>query len=223
VYERVVALGVVDACVVATDSEDVVHICREHDVPVELTRTDHPSGSDRIAEVMQREAYQAFDVIVNVQGDEPFVSAEAVAGAVAIVRSGVAPIGTASVPLEGAQLSDPSVVKVVTDRFGRALYFSRATIPAVREADDAPLQLLLARGHVGVYAFARAALAQLVALPPHPLEMVERLEQLRALAHGIAIGVAPVRETVGGIDTEHDLDAANERWERQHGLRAAVR
>lgn len=212
VYQRVVALQVADAVVVATDHEDVRTACAAHGIPVVLTSTNHPSGTDRVAEVAGHAAYADFDVLLNVQGDEPFVSGEALRGAVQIVASGRAPIGTAAVPAAPDVLSRPDVVKVVRTDEGRALYFSRAPIPYLREATDASVRDPLVRQHVGVYAYTRDALQQWVSWTPHPLELTERLEQLRPLAHGLAIGVADVAHADGGIDTEDDLVRANARW-----------
>ena len=212
VYERVLALGIADQVVVATDHAEVLAACASRDIPALLTRDDHPSGTDRVAEVAERPEFAQFSVILNVQGDEPFVSRDALAGAVDIVTRGMAPIGTASVPISGAALLKPDVVKVVRGIDGRALYFSRAPIPYLREPVDAGLQHELARQHIGVYAYTRQALQAWVGWAPHSLELVERLEQLRPLAHGLAIGVAEVPAAEGGIDTEDDLDRANLRW-----------
>jgi len=212
VYQRVMALGVADHCVVATDAAEVLEACRLLDVPAVLTGSDHPSGTDRVAEVAARPEYARYDIVLNVQGDEPFVSRDALAGALAIVADGRAPIGTAAVRAEASMLDRPDVVKVVRRDDGRALYFSRAPIPFLRESTDAALRDPLVRQHVGVYAYHRDALQQWVGWPPHPLELIERLEQLRPLAHGLAIGVAEVSAVDGGIDTEDDLARANARW-----------
>jgi len=212
VHERVTALAVADHCVVATDHPEVADACQTRGIPVVLTRSDHPSGTDRVAEVAERPEFVAFDVLLNVQGDEPFVSEAALRGAVDIVRQGRAPIGTAAVPVPVEALDRRDVVKVVCTDDGRALYFSRAAIPCLREAQDAALLAPLVHQHVGVYAYTRSALQQWVRWTPHPLELVERLEQLRPLAHGLAIGVAHVPSAEGGIDTEDDLARANARW-----------
>lgn len=212
VYQRVVALGVADRCVVATDADEVMAACDAHGVPVVRTATHHPSGTDRVAEVAGRPEFAGAEVVLNVQGDEPFVDGQALAGAVAVVRRGLAPIGTAAAPLPLERLERPDVVKVTCTDDGRALYFSRAPIPWLREAADAALRAGLCRQHVGVYAYTPEALARWVAWPPHPLELVERLEQLRPLAHGVAIGVAHAPPAAPGIDTEDDLLAANARW-----------
>jgi 3-deoxy-manno-octulosonate cytidylyltransferase (CMP-KDO synthetase) len=213
VYERVLALEVAGAIVVATDDRDVLDACANHNVPARLTDTSHESGTDRVAELCQRDEFAGFDIILNVQGDEPFVSREAVDGALAIVQDRRAEVGTAAARPGPHVLSLPDVVKVVATEEGRALYFSRAPIPFLRDARDAAHLESLVRQHIGVYAYRRDALLRWVALPPHPLEVVERLEQLRALAHGISIGVCTVDELPErGIDTEEDLARANVRF-----------
>ncbi len=213
VWERVAALGVADECVVATDSAEVAEAVRAAGGDAVLTRDDHPSGTDRVAEVAAHPAYRRFDAVVNVQGDEPFVSRAVVAGAAALVMSGAFPLGTVACATGADALGRPDVVKVVVGDGGRALYFSRAPVPWLREPDDAAERDALVRRHVGVYAYAREALARWVALPVHPLERVERLEQLRPLAHGLAIGVATVDEAPApGVDTEDDLRAAEGAW-----------
>jgi 3-deoxy-manno-octulosonate cytidylyltransferase (CMP-KDO synthetase) len=213
VWERVQSLEVADRCVVATDSDEVIRACSLHGVEAVLTHPRHPSGTDRVAEVAAQPAFLAFDAILNVQGDEPFVSAAAVRGAVACVVDLGFDLGTAAVHGTADSLQRPSVVKVVADDHGRALYFSRAPIPFLREAADAPLQASRIWHHLGVYAYSRQALERWVALPPHPLELIERLEQLRPLAAGMRMGVALVAEPPrGGIDTEDDLARANSDW-----------
>ncbi len=213
VYQRVVSLGIADGCVVATDAEEVMRACEREGIEAVLTSSEHPSGTDRVAEVVSRAAFARYDIIVNVQGDEPFVSRAAVAGAVMMVASGRAPIGTACVRAGADALARRDVVKVVRNNEGHALYFSRASIPFLREDDDATLRDALIRQHIGVYAYTRDALQQWVSWPAHPLERIERLEQLRPLAHGLVIGVADTDESPeGGIDTEDDLLHANARW-----------
>jgi 3-deoxy-manno-octulosonate cytidylyltransferase (CMP-KDO synthetase) len=218
VWERVAAFSEIDRCVVATDSPEVAAVGRAAGAECVLTRADHPSGTDRTAEVVRRPEYSGYDVVVNVQGDEPFVSAAVVGSASAIVRSGRFSLGTVAVPASESSLGDPNVVKVVTADDGRALYFSRAPIPFLREPthpEESDERRALVRQHVGVYAYSPAALAAWVALPAHPLERVERLEQLRPLAAGLAMGVAVIDEPpAAGVDTEDDLTRANARWTR---------
>jgi 3-deoxy-manno-octulosonate cytidylyltransferase (CMP-KDO synthetase) len=213
VWERVCSFGVASTVVVATDSDEIAAVARQAGAPVLLTDPAHPSGTDRVAEVAAHPRYASYDVIVNVQGDEPFVSDAAVRGAAELVTSTNFSLGTASAPAGEAVLAMPHVVKVVTADDGRALYFSRAPIPWLRDPADAEVRARTIRQHIGVYAYTRAALAAWVALPPHPLERIERLEQLRPLAAGHVMGVATVSELpIGGVDTEDDLARANARW-----------
>jgi len=213
VWERVTDLAVVDQVVVATDSEEIAATIHAAGGVATLTSADHPSGTDRVAEVAARPEYARYEAFLNVQGDEPFVTASAVRGAAELVTSGRFPLATAAAPAAEDVLGLPHIVKVVTADDGRALYFSRAPIPWLRDGDDAPLRAAAIRQHIGVYAYTRDALAAWVALPPHPLERIERLEQLRPLAAGLAMGVALVRELpAGGVDTEEDLARANARW-----------
>ncbi len=206
-------MGVADRVVIATEAEEVALAMRRGGAECVLTRAAHASGTDRVAEVAARPPYRGFDVIVNVQGDEPFLDAAAVRGAVAEIARG-RPLGTAAVPAPASALDEPGIVKVVCADDGRALYFSRAPIPYLRDAADRPSRDPLVRQHLGVYAYTPSALAAWVALPPHPLELSERLEQLRPLAAGVAMGVARVDEApvMGGIDTESDLARANLLW-----------
>ncbi len=213
VWERVSSIGAADQVVVATDSDEIAAAVRTAGGTAALTSPEHPSGTDRVAEVAGQRSYGAYDAFINVQGDEPFVSATAVREAAAIVTSERFPLGTAASHADDDILAMPQVVKVIAADDGRALYFSRAPIPWLREPDDAPLRAGVIRQHIGVYAYTRDALAAWVALPPHPLERIERLEQLRPLAAGLAMGVAVVRESpAGGVDTEDDLKRANARW-----------
>jgi len=218
VWQRVQMLAVADLCVIATESDEVARAARDAGAEATLTDPGHPSGTDRVAEVATRREYRAFDAILNVQGDEPFVSAAALRGAADVVAGGRFSLGRAAAPAAPDVLRLPHVVKVVAADDGRAMYFSRAPIPFLR--DEADEELLRSRvwQHVGVYAYRRDALAQWVALPPHPLERIERLEQLRPLAAGMAMGVAVVGEAPrGGVDTEEDLARANAEWDRGAG------
>ncbi|MGQ0648823.1 MAG: 3-deoxy-manno-octulosonate cytidylyltransferase [Gemmatimonadaceae bacterium] len=213
VWERVSALQIADAVVVATDAEEIVTAVREAGGECLTTRADHPSGTDRIAEVAGRAEYLPYEVILNVQGDEPFVPPDALTGALAMVRDRGFPLGTAAAVAGRSICENPDIVKVVCADDGQAMYFSRAPIPWRRDARDDARYRSLIRQHIGVYAYRREALMRWVELPPHPLEELERLEQLRPLAAGMAIGVAVVDELpLGGVDTEEDLARANARW-----------
>jgi 3-deoxy-manno-octulosonate cytidylyltransferase (CMP-KDO synthetase) len=180
---------------------------------VVMTSSDCASGTARVAAVAELPDFEDFGAFVNVQGDEPFISAGFIRAAADMVRSGRFTLGTVAAIAGEEIFNTPSVVKVVTGVDGRALYFSRAPIPFLRDAADAGLRHPLTLQHIGVYSYTREALAQWMALPPHPLEDIERLEQLRPLAHGMNIGVAVIDEPAEcGIDTEEDLRIANERW-----------
>ncbi len=213
VWQRVNALDVADRCLIATDSPEVQRVAHEAGAECMLTRSEHPSGTDRVAEVVSHAEYRSFDVVLNVQGDEPFISRSALEGAVGCVSSGRFELGTAAAHAPLAVLVAPHVVKVVCADDGRALYFSRAGIPALREAGDRSVLEGTVRQHIGVYAYTPDALDRWVALPEHPLERIERLEQLRPLAAGMAMGVATIAHAPpGGLDTEDDLTRANENW-----------
>jgi 3-deoxy-manno-octulosonate cytidylyltransferase (CMP-KDO synthetase) len=213
VLERVRALRVADHVVVATDSEEIADAVHEAGGDAYPTAINHPSGTDRIAEVVHAGFDTDFDVILNVQGDEPFVSGAAVRGALAQVRERGFPLGTAAARASREVLANPDTVKVVAADDGAAMYFSRAAIPFLRDAaDGAELDAQLLH-HIGVYAYTPDALQHWVFLPPHPLERIERLEQLRPLAAGMRMGVAVVDGPVrGGTDTEADLERAEREW-----------
>lgn len=213
VLERVRSLGLADRVVVATEADEVVQAVSAVGGEAMLTSDAHPSGTDRVAEVAARPELAGYEVVVNVQGDEPFMRADAMAGAIAMVRDGGFALGTAAGRRSAAIMDDPNCVKVVRADDGRALYFSRAAIPFLRDAADAPTRDALVLQHMGIYAARRDALARWVALPPHPLEVVEKLEQLRALAAGLAMGVAVVdAPSWGEVNTEDDLIRANTHW-----------
>lgn len=215
VIERVLDHGLMTELVVATDSPRVAAAAEGSSVRAVLTGESHQTGTERVAEVAARPEFSAFDVIVNIQGDEPFISREAIAGALARVEQGD-DVGTAAAPLPPALASDPSRVKVVVDAGGRALYFSRAVIPYRRDSGDSGDGLYWQ--HVGIYAYTPAALQRWVSLPPCAAEQAERLEQLRALYHGLTIGVARLEEpALPGVDTADDLRRAEAHWHAFQG------
>jgi 3-deoxy-manno-octulosonate cytidylyltransferase (CMP-KDO synthetase) len=179
-----------------------------------MTSADHTTGTERVAEVASQQRFRGYDTIVNVQGDEPFIGKGAVRGAATLVATGRFPLGTAASRASSEILDTPSLVKVVVADDGRAMYFSRAPIPFLRDRADAGKLAERTLQHIGVYAYSREALLRWISLPPHPLEEIERLEQLRPLAAGLAIGVAVTNEApASGIDTEEDLERANARWD----------
>ncbi|MEI7728833.1 MAG: 3-deoxy-manno-octulosonate cytidylyltransferase [Verrucomicrobiota bacterium] len=190
--------------IVATDDSRIAELAARF-CTVEMTSPDHPSGSDRIAEVARR---RACDAVVNIQGDEPLIDPaviDVVANALADSE-----MSTAATPIrDEAEYDNPNVVKVVVNATGRALYFSRRTIPYVREAASRPIREQMAAypflKHLGIYGFRRETLLRLVGYPVSPLEAAEKLEQLRALDHGIGITVATVEYDSVGVDLPGDV------------------
>lgn len=214
VWQRISQMNVADAVVVATDDDSIASTVRAAGADCVITSREHNSGTERVAEVASLPRYQRFQTIVNVQGDEPFIGREAVDGAAQLVAGGRFPLGTAASPASTEILDTPSLVKVVVADDGRAMYFSRAPIPFLRDLTDAGKLAERTLQHIGVYAYSRDALRKWVSLPPHPLEEIERLEQLRPLAAGLPLGVAITKEApASGIDTEEDLARANARWD----------
>lgn len=212
VWERVVRMNFGDRIVVATDHPRIEAAVKDAGGEVVMTSPSCPSGTARVAEVAAMPTFSAYDAFVNIQGDEPFIGINSVRGAAEIVTSGQYEIGTSAVLADNSIFQTPDIVKVVRDQQGRALYFSRAPIPYLRDSMDEQERLPFTLQHVGVYAYTKAALNKWVSLPEHPLEIIERLEQLRPLAHGMAIGVAVVDDAAeAGIDTESDLAKANSR------------
>jgi 3-deoxy-manno-octulosonate cytidylyltransferase (CMP-KDO synthetase) len=215
VIQRVMEHDVVQELVVATDSEMVAQVVERAGVRAVLTHDGHVSGTDRVAEAAGRPEFTGFDVVANVQGDEPFIPREALAGAIERVGQGD-DVGTAAAPLAAADAGDPARVKVVTDARGHALYFSRAAIPHRREPTDPADQLYWQ--HLGLYVYTRPALARWVAAPLSPAEQAERLEQLRALHVGLTIGVTRLSEPAQpGVDTPDDLRRAEAQWHAFQG------
>jgi 3-deoxy-manno-octulosonate cytidylyltransferase (CMP-KDO synthetase) len=204
VYRRAAASPVVDAVIVATDDPRVRDAVEAFGGIAWMTRPDHRSGSDRLAEVA---AALDCDLVINVQGDEPLLATEMIAEAAApLVRDRSIPMGTLCRRLDDREdLLDPNIVKVVVDRAGFALYFSRSAIPFTRDA--AP-----GRGstpafkHIGLYVYQRAFLLAFAGLAPTPLEQAESLEQLRALEHGFRIRTVETTHDSVGVDTPADLD-----------------
>jgi 3-deoxy-manno-octulosonate cytidylyltransferase (CMP-KDO synthetase) len=196
--------------IVATDHADILAACREHGVEAQLTRSDHPSGTDRIAEVALALGLAPDAVVVNVQGDEPLIDPRLIAATAACISGGVT-MATAAHPItEVADLFNPNVVKVVLDQAGRALYFSRAAIPWHRDGLAASREHIppgyTPLRHIGLYAYTQAFLQAYPALAASPLEKIEALEQLRVLWHGIPIAVHVTDAApAAGVDTAEDL------------------
>lgn len=210
VAEGAAATGLFDLVIVATDDRRVFDAVVGFRGAAVMTRADHASGTDRIAEVA---ATMDADIVVNVQGDLPFVNRALLEPPLAaMTRDPSISMATVSVPIvEREKWLDPNVVKVVTDAAGFALYFSRAPIPAQRDPmTDGVTGDVLGQQHVGLYAYRREFLLRFASWAPTPLEQLEKLEQLRVLERGERLFVARVSERVVEVDTAADLERANE-------------
>lgn len=210
VYERALLAKVPDTVIVATDHEDIEKEVKNFGGKVVMTSASHPTGTDRLAEVAEK--FPQYDIIVNVQGDEPLIDPDVIDGlARDLMDHEELDMATVATPLRKEEYDDPSAVKVVVNRKGEALYFSRSLIPYPRhDFAEPPLK------HVGIYAYRRDFLLAYAKMDQTPLEKTESLEQLRALEMGYKIGVIQVKTEDIGIDTEADLKKANEYFERNH-------
>lgn len=200
VFERACQARYLTQVVIATDDERIAAAARRFGAPVRMTRADHASGTDRVAEVASADGA---GLVVNIQGDEPLIDPNAIDAAVlSLIEDPEIPMGTLKKLIENPQeLTDPNVVKVVTDRENNALYFSRSTIPYLRDNARAAHYK-----HVGLYVYRRDFLLSYSELPVGPLERAERLEQLRALENGHKIRVVETEYESLGVDTPADLE-----------------
>jgi len=206
VYERACRAQSAARVIIATDDVRIARAARDFGAEVAITRGDHESGTDRVAEVVQG---VACDLVVNLQGDEPLIDPASIDAAVAPLAADPAiPMGTLCCPIEEvADLANPNLVKVVLDRRGFALYFSRLPIPFVRDQSG----FFPRYRHIGLYVYRRDALLALASLPPTMLERAERLEQLRALEHGYRIRVVEITHPSPGVDTPEELERLRRR------------
>jgi len=212
-YENACKAEIPDDVIIAADSEEILDVVRPFGSKAVLTSADHGSGTDRIAEAAEP---LTAEIVVNVQGDEPEIDPSVIDMVIqALLDDPSADMATAAAPLEIERITDPSCVKVVKDRSGNALLFSRAPIPFKRNPDSgykyAPLL------HLGLYSYRRGFLRTFTSLEKSPLEMTENLEQLRALENGYAIKVVETGHSVPGIDTEQDYRDFTERYFRKKG------
>jgi 3-deoxy-manno-octulosonate cytidylyltransferase (CMP-KDO synthetase) len=202
VYRAAVACPQLDQVLIATDSSEVMAYAESQGWPSLMTSPDLPSGTDRVHAVS---GMVDAEIYVNIQGDEPLLRPEHIDALLRPFALAQADVTTLSTPCAPSEIDNPNAVKVVTATDGRALYFSRATIPYPRGIAVAP------RKHLGLYAYRKEALRRFASLTPSPLEMSERLEQLRLLENGINIYVEPTEFDTIGVDTEQDLIAAEKR------------
>ena len=211
VYERCAQARYLTSTTIATDDERVYAVAKGFGANVRMTRADHPTGTDRVAEVASAETAE---VVVNIQGDEPLIDPAAIDAAILpLVHDSEIVMGTLKKRIENArEISDSNVVKVVTDRQGDAIYFSRCPIPYVRST-QAGLPATPYFKHVGLYVYRRDFLLRYSALPIGPLEEAERLEQLRALENGYRIRVVETEYESLGVDTPDDLERVSRLFE----------
>jgi len=202
VYEAVRSSLLLSEVIVATDSEEIMGVCGRYGWNARMTSPDHRSGTERVQEVSN--SIDA-DVYINVQGDEPMVRPEQIATLIDVMKDPAVSVGTLKTPWLAEEIHNPNAVKVVDDSGGRALYFSRATIPFDRDGTQ-PAYFK----HLGLYAYRKPALDLFVSLPESMLEKSERLEQLRFLENGIPIYVGETPHDSIGVDTEEDLQRVAE-------------
>jgi 3-deoxy-manno-octulosonate cytidylyltransferase (CMP-KDO synthetase) len=209
VFERARASQYLTEVIIATDDVRIAEAARRFGAPVRMTREDHPSGTDRVAEVASA---SSAEVVVNIQGDEPLLDPSAIDVAIlSLLDDPDVPMGTLKKRIENRdEISNPNVVKVITDRLDRAIYFSRLPVPYVRDA-DAPSMTRFK--HVGLYVYRRDFLLNYPELPVGPLEQAERLEQLRALENGFPIRVAETEYESLGVDTPEDFERVSKLFE----------
>jgi 3-deoxy-manno-octulosonate cytidylyltransferase (CMP-KDO synthetase) len=217
VYERCAQARYLSSTTIATDDDRVYSVAKGFGARVRMTRADHPSGTDRVAEVASAEAAE---IVVNIQGDEPLIDPAAIDAAILpLVHDPEIVMGTLKKRIEDErEIADPNVVKVVTDRRGDAIYFSRCPIPYERKTPAGPkagpeMPVRPYFKHVGLYVYRRDFLLQYSALPMGPLEQAERLEQLRALENGYRIRVVETEYESLGVDTPEDLERVSRLFE----------
>jgi 3-deoxy-manno-octulosonate cytidylyltransferase (CMP-KDO synthetase) len=202
VYEAVRSSSQLEDVIIATDSDEIMTVCRHHGWNALMTSSSHRSGTERVHEISQ--SVEA-EIYLNVQGDEPLTRNEHISSLIGVMRNSDVQVGTLMTAASPVDIDNPSAVKVVTDSSGRALYFSRATIPYDRDGGKPDYFK-----HLGFYAYRKPALNRFVGLPESSLERSERLEQLRFLENGIPIYVAQTPYDTVGVDTEEDLQRVEE-------------
>ena len=201
------AVESIDSVVIATDSQEVIAIAKEHGIQAVLTSNKHQSGTDRIYEAIQNLGLDDDEVVINVQGDEPFIETEVVQAIYNLTKKNIGNervmMNSCYKTISNPEADDPNIVKVVTDSEDIALYFSRAKVPYPRDHHFDNY-----KGHLGIYGFSVKSLRDFCMLSPAPLEDIEKLEQLRALYHGYEVAMTEVTTESFGIDTPEDLEKA---------------
>jgi 3-deoxy-manno-octulosonate cytidylyltransferase (CMP-KDO synthetase) len=201
------AVESIDRVAIATDSQEVIEIANEYGIKAVMTSIEHQSGTDRIYEASQKLDLDNNEIIINVQGDEPFIEKEVVRAVFDLTKANASNesimMNSCYKLINNPEADDPNIVKVVTDDYGEALYFSRAKVPYPRDHHFDKY-----KGHIGIYGFTKKSLAKFCELKASPLENIEKLEQLRALYHGYEIAMVEVETKSFGIDTPDDLEKA---------------
>ncbi|OQX75932.1 MAG: 3-deoxy-D-manno-octulosonate cytidylyltransferase [Epsilonproteobacteria bacterium 4484_65] len=207
VVRTAMAVDDIDSVVIATDSQDVIDIAASHGIQAVMTSQDHQSGTDRIYEAVQKLGLSDDEIIINVQGDEPFIETDVVQGIYNLTKKnqtdGSIMMNSCYKTISNPEADDPNIVKVVTDSDDIALYFSRAKVPYPRDHHFDSY-----KGHLGIYGFTVRSLRKFCTLNPAPLEDIEKLEQLRALYYGYRVAMIEVETESFGIDTQEDLEKA---------------
>jgi len=207
VYEAVCSSPDLADVIIATDSDEILSVCRQNSWNARMTSSQHQSGTERVHEIAGR---VPADVYLNVQGDEPLVRSQQLAALLRVMGNPEVQVATLMTPAADIDVPNPNAVKVVTDLAGRALYFSRATIPFDRD-NSGPRYFK----HLGLYAYRKAALDRFVTLPESSLEKAERLEQLRFLENGVPIYVGETPYDSIGVDTDEDFQRVMEILKKQ--------
>jgi len=201
------AVSSIDRVAIATDSQEVIDIAKEYNIEAVLTSTKHQSGTDRIYEASQKLGLDDSEIIINVQGDEPFIEIEVVQAIFDLTKSNASNdrvmMNSCYKYINNPEADDPNIVKVVTDDNDIALYFSRAKVPYPRDH-----RFDHYKGHIGIYGFTKKSLEKFCQLSVSPLENIEKLEQLRGLYHGYEVAMVEVETQSFGIDTPEDLEKA---------------
>ncbi|KYJ87465.1 3-deoxy-manno-octulosonate cytidylyltransferase [Sulfurovum riftiae] len=207
VVRTAMAVQDIDSVVIATDTQEVIDIAKTHGIEAVMTSNTHKSGTDRIYEAAQKLGLSDDEIVINVQGDEPFIENEVVQAIYDLTKKNAQNdeimMNSCYKVITNPEADDPNIVKVVTDTDDIALYFSRAKVPYPRDHHFDSY-----KGHLGIYGFTVRSLQKFCALTPAPLEDIEKLEQLRALHHGYRVAMVEVKTQSFGIDTQEDLEKA---------------
>ena len=198
----------VDSVVVACDDERIAQVCKEHKIPYVMTDKSHTSGTDRCAEAARKLGLKNDEIVINVQGDEPFLEHNVISTLMNLMKEKQPFMGTLAKVISESSVADSNLVKVVLNVYNEAIYFSRASIPFHRDKDSKAMEQTPYLGHLGIYGFYAKTLQEFCSLPKSPIEDIENLEQLRAIYHRKTIALAVVETKSVGIDTPQDYERA---------------